>query len=439
MLAIFASCKKSKEEVFDKKPEERLSESVAQVKATLLGSSNGWVATLPTQAGGGFAFYMHFDASENVKMYGDLNAASISTQATSTYRLKAVLGTELIFDTFNYISLLVDPVPGVFGGAAGSGFKSDVEFIHVRTNADSIFFKGKKYDQPLVMVKATTAQKASYENNEYKTAIDKLKAYFGSARNPYVEVVSGNSTLKAGIGIDVNSSLASGKRVSLTGVLADGTSTATANAKYAFTLSGADILGSGLVYQGVKFVRIGWKDATTLVFYDSTGKEYVVKSNPTPLTPFHLLFKYNGTYKVIRIGSSLPLGVNSKFNDIYQALAARLAAVTTGGPRTIVAIYITLNNATTATVTISPTNGTSTFLANATFNYTIENDVITLSNPVYDGNWTARGTEYDGIKNYFLSGPFKIDWVTSTNPANTSLMGGLYRVSDPTSFFYGTL
>lgn len=439
MLAIFASCKKTKNEVFDKKPEERLSESMAQVKTTLVGSSNGWIATLPTQAGGGFAFYMHFDASENVKMYGDLNTTSISTQAASTYRLKTVLGTELIFDTFNYISLLVDPVPSVFGGAAGSGFKSDVEFIHVRTNADSIFFKGKKYDQPLVMVKATAAQKASYENNEYKTAIDKLKAYFGSARNPYVEVVSGNSTLKAGIGIDVNSSLASGKRLSLTGVLADGTSTASANAKYAFTLNGADILGDGLVYQGVKFVRIGWKDATTLAFYDSTGKEYLVKSNPTPLTPFHLLFKYNGTYKVIRIGTSLPLGVNSGFNSVYQALAARLAAVTSGGPRTIVYISFTLTNSTTATVSISPRNATSTFVANATFNYTITDDVITLSNPSYDGNWTARGTEYNGVRDFFLNGPFKMDWVASTDPANTSLMGGLYRVSDPTSFFYGTL
>lgn len=436
-LIAFGSCKKSSDPVFEQKPEERLKESITEVRAKLLSSPSGWIATLPTFAGGGYGFYMSFDEAENVKMMGDLNNTSIVTPGTSTYRLKTVLGTELIFDTFNYISLLVDPVPSVFGGAAATGYKSDIEFVHNRSTADSLFFTGKKYGQPLVMVKATAAQKALYEAGDYKTAIDKFKAFFSNTRNPYIEYTSGNATLRAGMSLDFNNTLATGKRVNFTGVLADGASTAAGTAKFALKLDGADLLGGGLVFNGITFVKILWKDATTLAVYDKTGKEYIIKSNPTPLTPLYLLLKYNGTYRRISVGSSLPTGVNSKFNAIYQALATRLGALSPR--RTIVSITFTLTNSTTATVAVSPNNGTSTFVANATFNYTINNDVITLTNPAYDGNWTARGTEYDGVRDFFLSGPFKIDWVTSTDPANALTMGGLYRVADPTSYFYGGL
>ena len=129
----------------------------------------------------------------------------------------------------------------------------------------------------------------------------------------------------------------------------------------------------------------------------------------------------------------MPVGVNSGFNAVYQTLITKLKAST----RTLVTMHFALTNSTTATLTISPNNGTTTFLATATYNYSINGDVITLSNPVYDGNWTARASEYSDIQSYFLSGPFKMDWVTSSDPSNKSIMGGLYRVADAASFFYG--
>lgn len=437
-IAVIAlsGCKKSDIQIFENKPEERLAMSVSEVRTALTGSSNGWIGTLSTSAGGGFSFYMTFDASDNVKMYSDITTAASTTSAVSTYRLKAVAGTELIFDTFNYPSLLVDPVPSVFGGAAGSGFKSDVEFIFKRAKADSLFFIGKKYLQPLVFVKATAAQKTSYENGEYKTAIDKLKAFLAANRFPYIEITSGAATIKVGIAMDVNTTLASGKRINFTGVLADGVSTATAAGKFGFQLYGADILNGGIVYQGISFIRIMWKDANTLALYDTAGKEYIIKNSSVPVTPLKLLMAYNNTYKGFGIGTSLPLGVTSAFNTVYQASVTKFAAMTPA--RTLVSIRFAFVNGTTATVTTQNNNGTSTFAAVATYNYTLNDGIITLSNPVYDGNWTARVTQLIDIQNYFLTGPFRLDWVSSTNPANTSLMGGMYRVNDPTSFFYGT-
>ncbi len=442
-----ASCKKdSFVSDFDQKPEERMAESIASVTNTLTSAPNGWIATLPTNAGGAYGFYMAFDENQNVTMYADLNDNTAKTLGKSTFRVKSVLGTELIFDTYNYISMLADPNNSVFGGAGNTGFKSDVEFTYVRSTPDSIFFIGKAYRQTLAMVKATVAQKAAYTAEGLKTSSDKLKSFFATTQNPYIEVGTGSSMVKAGLSVNFTNVLASGKRTTLTGILADGKTVVSATNKIALTTDGISMTSGGLVFQGVTLVKVAWKDANTLAMYDTTGKEYIIKSSPIPLTPLPLLFGYPTSYAYRKIsiggtspiagGAMLPSGVTSQFNAIYQALVNRLAGLPQA--RTIVGLSFALTSNSTAVVNISPNNGTTTFSANATFNYSITDGVITLTNPVYDGNWTARGTEYDGIKNFFLSGPFKIDWVTSTN-TNVGLIGGLYRTADVSSFMYGTL
>ncbi|SMC79451.1 DUF4302 domain-containing protein [Pedobacter nyackensis] len=439
-ILALTGCKESEILVFDDKPEVRLNQSITEVRTGLLSAQNGWIATLPTNAGGGYGFYMSFDASENVKMYADLTSTSIITPKTSTYRLKTVLGTELIFDTFNYISMLADPVPTVYGGVSGSGYKSDLEFLHVRSTADSMIFKGKKYGQPFVLVKATAAQKAGYEAGEYKTAIDKIQNFFATTKHPYVEIVSGAATLKAGISLDMSATLSSGKRINFIGPLADG-KVADAKGKFAYTFNGIDILGGTCVYQGITFVRMAWKDNTTLALYDAKQKEYVVKSSPEVLVPLKLLMSYNGTYNEITIGTRLPLGVTSGFNVAYNSSVTKFAALFIAGlpePRTLNFVKFSLVNATIATVSIESDNGTKSYPATASYNYTLIDGVLTLSNPVYDANWTSRNALLIDIRNYFLSGPFRLDWVTSTDPT-TSNLAGLYRVADPTSFFYGTL
>lgn len=437
-LSLMMACKKTSYVAkFDKLPQERAAEQIKLVSDALTSATNGWVATLPTQAGGGYGFYISFDKDNNVVMYADMTSATSSTAGNSYYRVKQDLGTELIFDTYNYISMLNDP-NGTLGGAAKIGYSSDIEFTYDRMNGDSLIFVGKKYRQPFKLVKATAAQKASFIAGGYKDAIDKFNAFFTATKNPYIEIVSGAATLKAGISVNSSNNLAAGKRVSLTGLQANGTSTFSGSSKYASTLNGAELLGAGLSYAGVTFVRIEWK-GTNLSFFDSNGKEYVIKSNPIPLTPLPSLFGFPTTfpYKKITIGAALPTGVTSQFNTVYQTMATRLAALSPS--RRITTISFTLTSNSVATVNISPNNGTTTFSANATFNYTIVDGILTLSNPTYDGNWTARGTEYDGLRDFFLSGPFKIDWVTSSDPANLSTLGGLYRVADASSFFYGTL
>ncbi len=303
-----ASCKKSSfVSKFDEDPDVRMNEAIAKVKTILSSSDNGWVATMPTLDGGGYSFFMRFDGRDSIKMIGDLNDASSSKVAVSSYRIKQDAGVDLVFDTYNYITLLNDPDPSAFGGNLKTGFKSDIDFIYDRSTADSIVFIGKRYRQTLKMVKATADQKAKYEAGALKTAIDKIKAYFVANPNSYIEVVSGGTTIKSAVNPNFSNSVVAGKRLDLSAVLADG-SVVSSSVKFAYTLNGVDFL-TNLIQSGIEFVNIKWKDTSTLAVYDSTGKEYIIKSSPTPLIPLFRLWgsKYAGMlsqYKTIYPGTS---------------------------------------------------------------------------------------------------------------------------------------
>lgn len=429
---ILASCAKdSFVSDFDQKPEERITESITLVNNMLIGAPNGWIATLPTNAGGAYGFYITFDANQNVTMYADLNSNTSTSLGKSTFRVKTGLGADLVFDTYNYISMLADPNSNVFGGVTGTGHKSDVEFTYVRSTADSIFFIGKAYRQTLSMVKATAAQKTAYTAGELKNSVDKLTAFFANTKYPYIEIGSGANLIKAAVGANFTNNLANGKRLELTALKGDAVSSA--KGKFAVELAGMTIASGGLSFEGILFVRTAWKDATTLALYDNANKEYVIKSNPVPLTPLALQFGFPTAfpYKKISIGTGLPAGVTSGFNSVYNQV------VTLFGTIKVNAIVITLTGNSTLTVDVTYFS-TASFLATATYTYSRTGDVLTLSSPIYSANWNTRAVPLKPLTDYMLSGPFKIDWVTSTNP-NAGNLGGLYRTGDLSSFIYGTL
>jgi hypothetical protein len=282
-LSLMMGCKKSSYvPAFDKSPQERVADQINLVSTTLTGATNGWIATLPTLVGGGYSFYMNFDNQQNVTMYGDMTDASSSVAIKSYYRVKQDIGIDLVFDSYTYISMLDDPNQAVLGGANKIGFSSDIDFIFNRSSADTIVFTGKKYRQPLKLVKATAAQKALYEAGSFKTAIAKMKTFFSTTQNPYVEIISGANTVKTAISINSTNVLATGKRALFYSGVADSFVPGANGGKFAFTIDGIEFLNGGITYLGVTFVKLAWKDATTLAAYDATGKEYIIKSSTTP-------------------------------------------------------------------------------------------------------------------------------------------------------------
>jgi hypothetical protein len=441
VLLVFASCKKSNFDLaFDELPEARTQEAIAKVNTTLTTAPNGWIATLPTQAGGGYGFYIKFDAATQVvKMYGDMTTAASTTAGTSTFRVKANAGAELIFDTYNFISLLDDPNPASFGGVTGSGHKSDVEFIYDHSTADSIIFTGKKYRQPFKLVKATAAQKAIYEAGGYTTAIDKFKNFFATTKNPYIDVVSGQKTLKAGITFDFSTSVTSGKRASFTGLLADET-IGSGSSKYAFKLDGVDFLGDGLVYNGITFVKALWKDATTLALYDASGKEYIIKSNPSPLLPLYILIGSGYKTVIVPNATTYP-GWGADF-IARRALAVNgLSRWNIGaGSLRFQSMNFSFNDVTKKLVlVIDAPDGTNAFSLTFDYTYTKSADgVFKFTLGALGGNESAIGPDLAPVLAQRLNvDTFTMDYFT--HPTTGATLAQFKSVQNPTFTFTGSL
>lgn len=424
---LFLSCNKDEAKVFEETPEERMSARINELNSGLLSAEHGWKAYLTTSAKGGYGFYMDFDASQSVVMVADLNEATATERSTSSFRIKWVMNATLIFDTYNYITMLQDPSPSSYGGSPGSGLQSDIEFEYQRTSGDSLILRGFKYKNELVLVKATAAEKDRYLGTAFKENIDEVNDYFTVKQNNYITV----DGIKNKVEFVLDKSNKAGKLQ----FIDDNGEVVQIPGKYNYEDVGinfAPYFGLGSII----FVK-GKMENGEFVLIAKDGTKYVIRQNDTPILPMATLFNYNGTYRELYIGNSLPAGVTSGFNTAYQACVSKFAAM--NPRRTLVDVRFILSNSGTARVITRNNNGTTTFTANATYNYKYENGVLTLSNAAYDDNWAARTTQLIDIQNYFTNGgPFRVDYVKSANP-NVTNIGGLYRVADATSFFYGSL
>lgn len=429
-LTVLLSCKKSSYVAnFDKLPQERAGAQIAEVSQLLSSAENGWIASLPTAAGGGYGFYFSFDADQNVKMYGDLTDQSASVVGKSYYRLKQDMGTDLVFDTYNYISMLNDPDAKVMGGLQKIGYSSDIEFIYDRSSGDSVVFIGKKFRQELKMVKASAAQRAVFENGGYKVAIDKFKAFFVTNQNPYIELGSGAEIQKVGLSPEMSNVLETGKRVKFVSAATSGNAVSVQQ-KFNFTLSGISILNGGLVFQGITFVRMDWKDANTLAVYDNTGKEYVIKNSLAPLIPLNQLLGSKFTGMLSEFKTIYP-GTSAKGATILNYFYDNIAVTSISG---YIFNYGRVNlgwNAVNKRLTVightSQSNGATTWPTTSTYSYTVDPNGVfkfTLISPPASGYAIKL---IDKFHQFILTNSVTIEYYISGN----TVYGKMTSVDDP--------
>lgn len=290
LLVAASSCEQQEEDlVFGETPDVRMNAKLDSVRSALIASPNGWKATVGTGLKGGYGFYMAFDDQQVVKMVGDLTDESSSTLQESNYRVKQDNGATLIFDTYNYISMLNDPNPSVYAGTVREGLRSDLEYRFNRSTADTIFFIGKRYANELILVKASAEEKAKYNSSAYLTGINQTKEFFTVNENPYIEVTEGGTAYQMGIAVSTTNKLIEFASLESSG------STSAASGKFAFSLEGGEIIAGGTLYRGIHFVYMKW-EAGKLYMVDSNGNKYEIKNSLSPILPLYKLIgsKYAG-------------------------------------------------------------------------------------------------------------------------------------------------
>ncbi len=170
-------------ELFGEPAAERLEKSVATDKALLESASNGWELHLWTgedYSAGGYTYFMKF-ANDKVTVSSDIATADMKT--TSSYDVISDQGPVLTVNTFNEIfHYLAQP-----SMADDDGEQQDFEFVIMRTTNDSIYLRGKKWGNHMVMTRVAESTSWEDEINKIQQMDEDLMRTFA--------VVEGNDTL----------------------------------------------------------------------------------------------------------------------------------------------------------------------------------------------------------------------------------------------------
>ena len=136
-------------DVFDKSAAERIDEAIAYDKQILESASNGWKLVYYTgkeYTGGGYTYLCKFKDGD-ATVAGDMSDGYKT--ATSSYDVIADQSTVLTFDTHNELMhKFATPTSSSIDGEQG-----DYEFVIQRVTNDSIYLKGKKWGNKMVMTR----------------------------------------------------------------------------------------------------------------------------------------------------------------------------------------------------------------------------------------------------------------------------------------------
>lgn len=163
----FQSCSDDDNEIFDDAAAVRIDKAVAEAKALLASSPNGWMMQYYTgeqYTGGGFTMLVKFDGSK-AHASSDISDDE-NLVATSSYDVIKDQGPVLTFNTYNEVlHFLAQPYQGQVDGVQG-----DYEFVIQQMTDDAIYLKGKKWGNKFVMTRIPeTVNWADYLNELKKT------------------------------------------------------------------------------------------------------------------------------------------------------------------------------------------------------------------------------------------------------------------------------
>jgi len=427
-LLALSCTKERKPELLLGDPNERIADTLAYVKKSLVDAPFGWKAFTTTKlTEAGYGFYMQFAQNDRLKLVADLNDNTAATWKESTYRIRQIMGATLSFDSYTYITMLQDPDPSVFGGKAGQGLGSDVEYQYVKTHGDTLFFSGRKFSQPLVLVQAKENEQKAYLSADYLQAINRNKLFFKT--NPLTSIdVNG---LEAELAFNFN-----GKKVSIILAASDGTFDYVSTSFFN-TLEGVE-LPEGIEVNKVRLKRFVFKDQNAVVGIGLDGKEYAVKINSSSVVPY--LVALGSKFTTIQVPDVETFtGWSADFVTRRNAAKAGISRWSLDpGPiilRTIDFRFQVVNNK--LSVAFNCTSGNNRVTLTYNYNYTIENGrfKFTLANAP-TGN---EGAIFNDIR-FLLQERLHVDQFELgyyVNSATGDVMSQFKSVEHPDFYFTG--
>ncbi|UAY56384.1 DUF4302 domain-containing protein [Arachidicoccus terrestris] len=394
ILLVVSSCKKDDTRVFSQSADVRIKKALSNFQMVLDKASDGWVATIATEDGGGYSFWMQFDDRNRVKMLCDFDSATTVHVREGSFRLKALQQPTLIFDTYSYIHLLADPNANVNGGSFGAGLVSDFEFyvtdsLLERMNehpeeVSKMTLIGRYNDTKLVMRKASADEKKAYlEGDLYGSIVDFI-TYLNT--HPFIYLKAQNGT-QYQLSADV-----SGKKLTLTWVDAQTADYKSCN--FAFTLKGIEALDSlpfnGSILKGVTLDK--HNDKLISSFADGAIADVLVADKP--IIPAFVALGATFNTVLIPIVTSFP-GWSADFATRFHQVTTSFG--NTG--RTFEQLTMNFNtDAKTMDFVLLYLSGSTRYNATYSYNYTMTNDgKVKFTLNTMNGNANTHRAKFNPI------------------------------------------
>ena len=175
-VIMITSCVEEQEQIFGDLPAIRMQKTISEYKTLLTSAPNGWIMDYYPEISheaGGFAMYYKFSADGNADIACEIATKVAAKEiATSTWDVIPYQGPVLTFDTYN-------PVLHYFSEVSGTsdrdGRGGDYEFVIMSATEDTIYLKGLKNSNRIMMWKADSNPMQYLEN--VTALFEKVKRY----------------------------------------------------------------------------------------------------------------------------------------------------------------------------------------------------------------------------------------------------------------------
>lgn len=433
---LVAACDNDYEPIFNGSTDERVEQALNEYSALINSAPHGWRASLYTETGPGYFYYLDFREDGNVTMISDFNTTTAANSMAGTWVLKALQKPTLTFDTYSYIHLPADPDGNVNGGNTGEGLLSDFEFTFVRTASDSIIMKGLKHKTELYLIKATEQETAAILGDDILHILQSTNAYIDANRGLKLQL-PGNAVVP--VAVDVDRKLFAAQYLS-----EDGTKIETFITPFTFSLQGITLKTPASIH-GHTFRELHrHADKDVYIAQLPAPVELVNDTEPFlfhPSIPLHDVIGQR--YKKVYVPASpeenrLP-GQSDAFVQAYQEAAEGML----NGPYQLTLQEMSfgfdaINKLMYYDIIIAQTRDgvTSRYLAQFVFSYTVDETGLVKFTGI-GANDNAQVITFDlrVILQHFEDDTFRLEYIAG----GFDLISGFYSDQDPAYSFSGYL
>lgn len=286
---MLTGCTKKSDLLFPGTADERISESLKAYQDKLSGAP-GWklfvypsgLLSLGIEVGG-LTYYMKFTSANRVTMIGDFNQSMADTAKESSYRLKSLQKTSLIFDTYSYIHVAADPEGSISESPSGmNGFGWGTDFDFGFTSAlpgDTLFLEGNFNHSMAVMIPLSQEEADAAFGGQLGHIVAVTKEFNDENSFLYFPATDGH---KIGVAFNLTLFILNFNHLDENGNLV------TVSAPFSRTTTGIHFKNPVTV-GGYTFQDLVWDDAQKTYYIEAGGNRVNITDAGTPVIPFDKL------------------------------------------------------------------------------------------------------------------------------------------------------